>query len=116
MTDAELDPALIARLIRIGGRELLTQLIDTFSADAPARREALTLASAAHDLPALAAVAHAIVAGAGQLGARKLSDDARALEQAARSGDAAGVDGRLPPFLARYDAALAALAHAREGA
>ena len=115
MTDAELDPALIARLIRLGGRDLLTQLIDTFAADAPGRREALTRAFDSRDLPALAAAAHAIVAGAGQLGATRLSDDARALEQAARRGDAPATAERLPPFLTRFDAALAALAHAREG-
>ena len=116
MTDAELDPALIARLVRIGGRDLLTQLIDTFTADAPTRRAALTGAFDAHDLPAIAAAAHAIVAGAGQLGATGLSNDARALEEMARSGDAAGTALRLPPFLARFDAALTALARAREGA
>ena len=114
MTDAELDPALVARLVRIGGRDLLVQMIDAFTTDAPARREALAAGLARGDLPALAAAAHAIVAGAGQLGASALSADARALEQCAQAGDAAGAAARVPPLLDRFAAALAALAAARE--
>ena len=114
MTDTELDPALLARLVRIGGRDLLVQMIDAFASDAPGRREALVAALQRRDLPALASAAHAIVAGAGQLGASALSADARALEQCAQAGDAAGAAARVPPLLDRFAAALAALAAARE--
>ena len=114
MTDPALDPALVARLVRIGGRDLLVQLIDTFTADAPGRRAALTTALAERDLRALASAAHSIVAGAGQLGATRLSAEARELEEAALRGDAADAAARLPPLLDRFTTVLAALAAARE--
>lgn len=116
MADPELDPALLARLVRIGGRALLVQLIDSFTADASGRRASLTAARATQDLPALAAVAHALVAGSGQLGATGLSEDARALEESARRGDAADAAARVAPLLDRLAATLAALAIVREGA
>jgi HPt (histidine-containing phosphotransfer) domain-containing protein len=116
MPETELDPSLLARLVRIGGRDLLLQLIDSFIGEAPARRTALAAAVATHDLPALGAVAHTIVAGAGQLGATRLSNDARALEEAARSGNAAEAEAGVPGLLDRYARALAALAEARQSA
>lgn len=116
MSETELDPTLLARLVRIGGRDLLRQLIDTFTGEAPARRAALTAALATHDLTALRAAAHVIVAGAGQLGATRLSIEARALEEAARTGNAAEAESGVPGLLDRYAQALTALAEARKTA
>jgi HPt (histidine-containing phosphotransfer) domain-containing protein len=114
MTDAILDRSRLTRLERLGGRELVIEMIDTFAAAAPARRAALERTLSTGDLGALADAAHTIVAGAGQLGAIALSAEARAVEEAARLGDATAALGGTPALLVSYDAALAALAQARE--
>lgn len=116
MPEPILDPALLARLRRIGGAELVTQLIDSFRGDAPARLAEMRRALAAGDLPALAAVAHTLVAGAGQLGASALSAEARGVEEAVRSGADEEARTRAPALFARLDEALTALASARESA
>jgi len=114
MNDPVLDPARLARLERLGGRELVNAMIDTFADAATARRAALQQAQATGDLVALADAAHAIVAGAGQLGATTLATDARLVEEAARVGDPAAALGRTPALIASYDIALAALRQNRE--
>jgi HPt (histidine-containing phosphotransfer) domain-containing protein len=111
-----LDPALVARLRRIGGDALLGALIDSFAGEAPARIEALRAATAKGDLEWLAGTAHQIVAGAGQLGATTLSTSARTLEETARSGDRGGAADLVPALITEFDAALAALAKIRTSA
>jgi HPt (histidine-containing phosphotransfer) domain-containing protein len=111
-----LDPALIARLRRIGGDALLGALIESFASEAPARIEALRAAAVKGDLEWLAGTAHLIVAGAGQLGATALSTSARTLEETARGGDGARATALVPAFITEYDAALAALARIRTSA
>ena len=114
MTLPILDPARLAKLERLGGRDLVSQLIDSFTSQGPDRRSILAQAAAGGDLTALADVAHLLVAGAGQLGAASLSQLARAAEEAARRGDRAEVEALTPTLLATFDASLAALALARE--
>ena len=114
MNDPILDPSRLARLERLGGRALVDEMIDTFAAAATARRAALQEALAAGDLAALADAAHAIVAGAGQLGAGTLMADARRVEESARQGDAATALGATPALLASFATALTALGQARE--
>lgn len=109
-----LDLARLAKLERLGGRALVTQLIDSFTTQGPGRRSVLSEAASEGDLAALAEVAHLLVAGAGQLGAASLSEQARVAEEAARRGDRAEVRALAPRLLATFDASLAALAAARE--
>jgi HPt (histidine-containing phosphotransfer) domain-containing protein len=115
MTLPILDPARLAKLERLGGRELVTQLIDSFTDTGPARRAALARAAAVGDLSGLADAAHILVAGAGQLGAAALSAEARATEEAARRGDHGAATALAPGLLTSLDAALVALIRAREG-
>jgi HPt (histidine-containing phosphotransfer) domain-containing protein len=114
MSDPTLDHSRLARLERLGGRTLVIEMIDTFTAAAPARRTALQKALAGNDLTALADAAHAIVAGAGQLGAMALMDEARRVEESARTGDGAAALGATPTLLSSFDTALAALDQAKE--
>ena len=111
-----LDPALLARLRRIGGDALLGSLIESFAAEAPARIEALRAATTKGDLEWLAGSAHLIVAGAGQLGATTLSASARTLEETARGGDRDRATELVPALITEFDAALAALARIRTAA
>lgn len=114
MTLPILDPARLAKLERLGGRDLVLQLIDSFTTQGPERRNVLCQAASGGDLEALAEVAHLLVAGAGQLGAASLSQQARVAEEAARRGDRAEVQALAPGLLSTFDASLAALAAARE--
>ena len=114
MESHDLDPALTDGLVRLGGRDLLVRMIDAFALDAPARRQALQGALAGPDLTEIARTSHAIVAGAGQLGATRLSVEARTVEEAARQGHSDEVRHRIPALIERYDAALTALAQLRE--
>src|SRR5690349_6282997 len=116
MPDPELDPALIARLARIGGPDLVRRMIDTFLEEAPARQAALTSATTSGDLETLAGTAHTIVAGAGQLGATTLAAEARSVEEAVRRGEGAEALRLAPALTRRFAAALTALAAARETA
>jgi len=112
MPDAALDPTRLAKLRKIGGEELVSALIDSFLAEAPARRATLEGA----DPDAMAQVAHTLVAGAGQLGAAPLALQARALEEAFRGQDPAAATRLAPQLLITYDEALAALRRFRETA
>jgi HPt (histidine-containing phosphotransfer) domain-containing protein len=114
MTLPILDPARLAKLERLGGRDLVTQLIDSFTTQGPERRQVLSQAASGGDLRALADVAHLLVAGAGQLGAAALSEQAQRAEEAARRGDLAEVQALAARLLSTFDASLAALAAARE--
>jgi HPt (histidine-containing phosphotransfer) domain-containing protein len=114
MPDAPLDPTKLERLHRIGGSDLVRQLLDSFLQEGRARREALARAHAGGDLGTLADAAHTVVAGAGQLGAMQLAAEAREVEQAARRGDAAAARTLTPALLTTFDSALAALTQARE--
>jgi len=114
MNAPSIDHSRLARLERIGGPALVSEMIATFAAAAPARRTALQQALAARDLAALAEAAHAIVAGAGQLGAMTLMEEARRVEESARTGDGAAALGATPALLSSFDTALAELGRIRE--
>jgi len=110
MTDALLDPTRLAKLRKLGGDTLVTSLIDSFLAEAPSRRAALE----GGDLAAAAQVAHTLVAGAGQLGATLLGEQAKLLDEAHRRHDEAEVRQLAKQVLTTYDQALAALRRYRE--
>jgi HPt (histidine-containing phosphotransfer) domain-containing protein len=112
MTAPALDPTRLTKLRKIGGDALVTALIDSFVAEAPARRAIL----AGEDVESTAQVAHTLVAGAGQLGATLLADGAREVEEAYRTKDLAAMRRLAPQLLTLYDDALAALQRFRETA
>ena len=114
MNASPIDQSRLARLERIGGRALVIELIGTFTTAAPARRAALERALAGKDLGALAEAAHSIVAGAGQLGAMALMEEARRVEEAARTGDGTAALGATPALLSTFDTALAAFGRITE--
>jgi HPt (histidine-containing phosphotransfer) domain-containing protein len=107
-----LDPARLAKLHRLGGRELVVQLLDSFLAETPVRRAALQGA----DLAATGAVAHQLVAGAGQLGAGALAEIARQVDEGVRTGDPTLRTTLIPQLRSAFDEAVTALEHARETA
>lgn len=112
MTDAALDPTKLAKLKKIGGDALVTALLESFLAEADARRATLE----GDDPDAISHVAHTLVAGAGQLGLTLLAERARSLDEAHRRGDHAEVRQLATQILTAYDEALAALRRYRENA
>jgi hypothetical protein len=111
MTLPVLDPARLAKLHRLGGRELVVQLLDSFLAEGTARRATLH----GVDTAAIGAVAHQLVAGAGQLGALALGDIARQVDEGVRTGDPA-LPHLIPQLTSAFDEAMTALARTRETA
>lgn len=112
MPDPALDPARLTKLRKLGGDQLVHALIDSFLAEAPARRATLE----GEDGAAIAHVAHSLVAGAGQLGAGPLSAEAKGVEEAFRANDLATMGRLKAQLITTFDDALAALRQFRETA
>lgn len=91
MTDEpRIDPTVISDLIDLGpetGRELVQELVDLFSREAPARLAVMRESLAAQDRGAIARSAHAIRGSAGNLGAIRVGRLSTEIEQAATHGD-----------------------------
>jgi HPt (histidine-containing phosphotransfer) domain-containing protein len=92
----------LARLRQLGGPRLVGALIDLFVGGVSERLAAARVAAAAGDRAGVAAVAHALKASAGNLGADAVRRTAEALEHAA--GEPAEA---LPPLLDTLDQACA---------
>lgn len=69
-----------------GDQQLLRELVGIFVDDGPKRLEALRAAMAAADAQQLEQIAHSLKGSAAILGAVRLQESARALEEAARNG------------------------------
>jgi CheY-like chemotaxis protein len=76
-------------------RKVLIEVIDVFLTDAPAYLERIRVAAAAHDDGSVAAAAHALKGSAGLFSKGAAYEGARALEQAAKSGDRGACDMHL---------------------
>jgi CheY-like chemotaxis protein len=93
--DPLLDDETVASLAAVMGEDGLNSFLLLLAQDARGNLDAATTALANGDLTGTAGVAHAIVSSAGNAGARRLSVLARALETAAKSGDAAATRDHL---------------------
>ncbi|HZA36203.1 MAG TPA: response regulator [Vicinamibacterales bacterium] len=82
-----------ALLASVGGSEtLLREVVSVFLTDTPKQAAALDTAVRSRDAAAIAASAHALKGSAGLFSKAGAYDAARALEQAARQGDLAGIE------------------------
>lgn len=104
----DLDEAAFDRLRRGLPPQTVAMLIDTCATELASRATALDQAVAAADLGKIAHEAHAMAGGAANYGLARLASRAKAIERAARAGDAdaAAVAAQLRPVV---DAAIAAL-------
>jgi len=87
--DPALDPAVLDELADLqedGEPDILAELADLFFEDAPARLAVLRAAWEAGDAETLRQTAHALKGSCGNLGARKMYETARLLEEAGRRG------------------------------
>ena len=112
MTDpGALDPAAIEALLDLAGGDLdfVDEIADTYVADAPTQVEAIGAAVNAGDDAALGAPAHTLKASSASVGATRLSELARELEAAARSGPVADPADRHRAIRAELALVVAAL-------
>jgi HPt (histidine-containing phosphotransfer) domain-containing protein len=104
------DPAALAELRECDpDGSLAAELIGVFLEDTPKRIQALHMAFDAGDPSALAHEAHALKSSCAQLGALRLSDHCRWLEQTGREGSLRGVGDRLQLVDAEWVAVVEAL-------
>ena len=90
--DGALDqPTIDSLLDSLGGdAEFMTELIDTYVADAPAQLDGLRAGLAAEDADALVRPAHTLKSSSASLGALRLAERCRQLEASAKSGSLDG--------------------------
>jgi signal transduction histidine kinase/CheY-like chemotaxis protein len=85
-----LDAAALDNLISLGGDEFLTEVIDTFLADAPELLTTLRRSLDTPDADELRRAAHTLKSNGSTLGAQEFAEHCRELEQRAKSGHLEG--------------------------
>jgi HPt (histidine-containing phosphotransfer) domain-containing protein len=90
-TDDPLDPAAFERLRRLGGDNLLVQMIDIFLDFVPKKITQTLDGQKTNHLPGIEQGAHAIKSSAGHVGARRLHDLATEIERLARERQSAAL-------------------------
>lgn len=96
--------------------EFYRTLLLQFASEAGAKRAELDAFGADADLPSYAIRIHALKSTAKMIGANALSEQARALEEASKGGDAEAVAAGHPAAMAAYDALTDAILTAFGGA
>jgi histidine phosphotransfer protein HptB len=99
-----LDQAALDELRALGGEEFLSELVDTFLAEAPAQLAALHKG----DVAEVRRAAHTLKSNGATFGAGHFSELCRELEEQAKRSDLAGA----PELAARIEAEYALLAEA----
>ena len=116
MTEPDvLDPGALAALEEMtgGDAEFMTELIDTWIADAAGQIATIEQALAAHDADALRRAAHTLKSTSQSLGAGRLAAACAEIEALARDGRSDAVDALLPNLHRCHEQARAALLAAR---
>jgi HPt (histidine-containing phosphotransfer) domain-containing protein len=101
---AYLDQGALDELRQLGGDEFVSELVDTFLADAPAQLAALHAA----DVDEVRRAAHTLKSNGATFGAGHFSELCRELEGHAKSGELAGI----PDLAAQIEAEYALVAEA----
>jgi HPt (histidine-containing phosphotransfer) domain-containing protein len=109
-----LDPAVIAELRAATGDddEFITELIESYLAEGQANVDSLSAAAAQSDLAVFTRAAHTLKSTSATIGAMRLSELCRGLEEAARSGRTDGLPGEAERVQATWLETIAALAAA----
>jgi HPt (histidine-containing phosphotransfer) domain-containing protein len=104
--EVRIDPTVINELIDLGpetGLQLVRDLVEIFSSEAPQRLEAMREGCATGDFDAVSQAAHAMRGGAGNLGALAVATLCTRLELAARGGEVKS----LAPMISELEGELA---------
>ena len=102
--NTNLDPAAVERLQRLGGNEFVIKMIDLFAGYGAEKLHAAREAQAAGDLAAIADSVHPIKSSAGNVGAKRVQELARQIEELARQSKGES----LPALLADLENAFSA--------
>jgi HPt (histidine-containing phosphotransfer) domain-containing protein len=86
----------------LGGRALVSEVVDLFMQQCTGAVSAARSAAASSDAPGVASAAHALKSGCGQLGATSLAAEATAMERLARTGESPA-PGAIDEFAQRLD-------------
>jgi HPt (histidine-containing phosphotransfer) domain-containing protein len=110
-----LDARALAELLETVGDDpaFVSEVVDTYLADAPRQVEAMRSALAAGDLTTLGRAAHTLKGNSRDLGATALAEIARGLEERARAGDATDAGPQIEAAAAQLERVAAALERAR---
>ena len=110
-----LDPAVLAELLEAVGDDpaFVDELVDTFLAEAPGFMAAIDGAVQAGDAGRLLVPAHTLKGNAATIGAERLAEVSRTLEERARNADLDGADVDAAEARAELERAVTALDAAR---
>ena len=111
---AHLDGAAIARLQRIGGVKLASEMIGLFLQHGPERLKAAEVGYASGELRAVELASHSLKSSAGNVGAMVLHDAAQRVESAAEQGAAEELGALLHELEQEYEIVAALLTHKLE--
>lgn len=112
LTETELDASVLAALRELptaDGRGMVACVAELFAQDAPPLLEQMQQAAAAGEWAAVGAAAHALKSYAGNVGALRFMAQLRALEMAAKAGEATTCVALLAPLPEACAAVAAAL-------
>lgn len=109
-----LDPAVIAELRVATGDDdaFIAELIESYLAEGQTNVDSISAAAAQNDLAVFTRVAHTLKSTSATVGAMRLSEVCRGLEEAARSGRAEGLSSAAERVQATWLETIAALADA----
>jgi signal transduction histidine kinase/CheY-like chemotaxis protein/HPt (histidine-containing phosphotransfer) domain-containing protein len=108
--DGTIDRDVLARLADgVGDAEFVAELIDGFSTDAPALIAAARAGLAQDDDAEVRRAAHTLKSNAATFGAQALSDQSRAVEEAAKQGQLSNVAAMIDAMAQELDVVLDAL-------
>jgi HPt (histidine-containing phosphotransfer) domain-containing protein len=111
---AEIDPAALARLRRLGGDKLLRDMIDLFLQHAPQRVEQALAAGAAGNLPDIGRAVHSLKSSAANVGATALHQLSAQIEAVATGETPGDAIALLADLQATFDRARVSLEQQRK--
>lgn len=94
MGESVIDGAAIETLVEDIGVEDVIELLDVYLDDAPQQLRTLLAALEACDVQGVASAAHRMKSTSAIVGATRLAEISRELEERARAGDLSGMEGR----------------------
>jgi HPt (histidine-containing phosphotransfer) domain-containing protein len=112
--DARFDENALPRLGRMVGEDVLAEVLDLYTASAPARMAAVQEGLDSNELDLASRTLHDLKSSAGMVGALGVNTLAEEMEQLARAGDRDELRARMPRLESAIATTAQTLAAARE--
>jgi two-component system, sensor histidine kinase and response regulator len=107
--EGPLDRAIVESLLELGGREMLSELVEMFCDDVSSGLSSLKEAAERGDASSVGRTAHTLKGGSGNMGARRLATVCAELEKVGASGDLASAPALIERLEAEFERARPAL-------